>query len=82
MGVNAINVSIGSGSWDKTICSYEIPKGLRPKQVVHGAAIAQNGGTSTTVVSVEPSGAISVRNQGGPGSAGARSGSVTWLAGA
>lgn len=80
VGVNAINVSIGSGSWDKTPCSYEIPKGLRPKQTVHGAAIAQNGGTSTTVVAVEPGGVISVRNQGGPGSAGARSGSVTWLA--
>lgn len=80
LGVNAINVTTGSDSWAVTTCAYTVPKGLRPKSTVHGAAIAQNGGTCTTVVSVDQNGSISVRNQGSSGTSSARSGTVAWLA--
>lgn len=81
-GVNATKVAVGSGSWDNKVCPYTLPTNLRPKSNVNGAAIAENGGSATTVVSVGVNGVISVRNQGNAGTDNARSGSVAWLAGA
>ena len=78
--VQADAVSLGDGSWASAKCPYSIPKGLRPKSRKVASASVANGATPS-VLWVETSGEVTVRNQGGTGRSGGRYGMLSYLAG-
>ena len=80
--VNASGVVIsGGGSWDSTMCPYTIPSDLRPSESISTSGMSRDV-VLNTLLYVETSGKVSIRNAGGSGSANRpRWASLTYMAG-
>lgn len=71
-------VTLGSDSWASVQSNITIPVKYRPTIEYTAACIAANGGTTTTMLVVNPNGSIRVQNQGSSGTANARYGTLSY----
>lgn len=69
----------GSGSWDTVKAPFKVPDKCAPKRGVSTPVLVQNGGSTTKMLSVATDGTVSLSNQGGPGSANACLGGITYI---
>lgn len=80
--VYAWGVSTGSGSWDSKTCPYVLPEKYRPRlSHITTPTSVNNGGSWTSVMSVNSQGQISVKNYGNAGSTDARYGVLLYPVG-
>lgn len=70
---------LNGGSWDSIKAPFTIPEYARPSRTITNAAVTQNGGSTTAVISIKPNGEISLNNQGSAGSTNTLLASLTWL---
>lgn len=80
--IYAWGVAIGSGSWDSKTCPYVLPEKYRPRlSHITTPTSVNNGGSWTSVMSVNSQGQISVKNYGNAGSTDARYGVLLYPVG-
>lgn len=80
--IYAWGVGIGSGSWDSKTCPYVLPEKYRPRlSHITTPTSVNNGGSWTSVMSVNSQGQISVKNYGNAGSTDARYGVLLYPVG-
>lgn len=70
---------LGGGSWDSVKAPFTIPSYARPSRNIQNAAVTQNGGSTTAVISINEKGEISLSNQGASGSTNNLIASLTWV---
>ena len=70
---------LGGGSWDSVKAPFTIPSYARPSRNIQNAAVTQNGGSTTAVISIKEKGEISLSNQGASGSTNNLIASLTWV---
>nr|UVN03911.1 MAG: hypothetical protein [Bacteriophage sp.] len=69
----------GSGSWDSINAPFKIPAKCVPKRRLNAPVVAQNGGSTTKMLSVSTDGTVSLSNQGGAGSVDSCLGGITYI---
>ena len=69
----------GSGAWDSINAPFKIPNKCVPKRQLNTSVIAQNGGSTTKMLSVRADGTVLLSNQGGAGSADPCLGGITYI---
>lgn len=70
---------LGGGSWDSIKAPFTIPSYARPTRTITNAAVTQNGGSTTAVLTISVEGEISLSNQGSVGSKNTLVASLTWV---
>lgn len=69
----------GSGSWDNINAPFKVPDKCVPKRKLNTSVVAQNGGSTTKMLSVSADGTVSLSNQGGAGTANPCLGGITYI---
>lgn len=76
--VQVSGVAVDAGSWAAAEFKDKVKAACRPAVEVSAPLSVENGGSSTGLLVVNPSGVVSVKNMGGSGSNGKRRGCVSW----
>ena len=76
--VQAADVILDADSWASVTCPFTIPEGYRPGFRKLAACTINNSSPTSSVLWVEPSGTVTVRNLGGAGARGGRYGTLSY----